>query len=417
MKKKIISMGLMVAMVVSLTACGKPEMKAEQIGKVSETTTKEQTEITYDLNFEVTSTEFALELLKACYSADENVMISPISMLAALSMTANGAEGETLSQMEEILVKRASIVNLNQNLSTYLNGLPSSEDAKVSIANSIWFTNDESLSVNQEFLDLNNATYRAEIYKAAFDEQTLKDINYWVSDKTDGMITDILDKMPQDAVMYLINAVAFDAKWKDKYFDYQVREQSFTTQEGEESQVPMMNSEEKIYLEDELATGFCKPYREGYTFVALLPNEGVTVEEYINSLNAESFRTLLEEEQRIIVYATLPKFTAEYKTEMKDVLKAAGMEDAFDANKADFSKLGSSENGNIYISRVLHKTFIEVDEEGTRASAATVVETKSESAMIIDDFRNVVLDRPFIYAIIDNENKLPIFIGSIMNIE
>lgn len=428
MKKKMMAVGLAAVLVMSLVSCGnaedqgaaKKEVKAEQISNVAETKTEKQPKenVVYGADFKESSMDFALELLKACYSKEENMMLSPVSVLAALSMTANGADGETLLQMEQVLANGLDIEKWNQELSAYINsGLPSSEDAKLSIANSIWFLDDEELSVNQDFLDINSETYQAEIYKAAFDEQTLKDINNWVSNKTDGMIKDILDKIPEDAVMYLINAVTFDAKWKNMYFDYQVHENTFTTEAGEERLVPMMRSDENWYLEDELATGFRKPYQEGYSFVALLPKEGTTVEEYINSLEAESFCRLLEEEQDILVHATLPKFTSEYKNELSDVLMAAGMKDAFDGENANFLKLGTSTEGNIFISRVLHKTFISVDEAGTRAGAATSVEMTTESGMEILDDRTVVLDRPFIYAIIDDVNKLPVFIGSVMNIE
>ena len=412
MKKKIISAGLAVILIISMVACGKADdntssktdIQLEQ-SKENEahSETEERKEIAGIVDFKVTSTDFAIELFKACYSPDENVIISPLSVQAALSMTANGADGETLSQMEQILANGADIEALNKDLSTYINGLPSSEDAKVSIGNSIWFLDDKKVNVNPDFLNKNNETYKAEIYKGAFDEKTLKDINNWVDNKTDGMISSILDRLPEDAIMYLINAVALDAKWENQYHDYEVQEEPFTTEDGVESQVQMMHSEENRYIEDKLATGFCKPYKEGYTFVALLPNEGVTVEEYINSLNAEEFRKMLEDEQDIKVYATLPKFTSKYQIEMKDILQTAGMTDAFDSEKADFTRLGTSDEGNIFISRVLHKTYITVDENGTKAGAVTAVEMMCESAMMEEDYRKVVLDRPFCYAIIDNE--------------
>ena len=161
MKKKIISVGLAVILIISMVACGKADdntssktdIQLEQ-SKENEahSETEERKEIAGIVDFKVTSTDFAIELFKACYSPDENVMISPLSVQAALSMTANGADGETLSQMEQILANGADIEALNKDLSTYINGLPSSEDAKVSIGNSIWFLDDKKVNVNPDFL-------------------------------------------------------------------------------------------------------------------------------------------------------------------------------------------------------------------------------------------------------------------------
>lgn len=441
MKKKIVEVILMVAVACSCLSCGRmdsqqgtnSDIKSQQIGiitepdtpkegtvKQPETETDEEVKVSQitSEDFKDISTAFGLELFKDCYASDKNVMISPLSVMAAMSMTANGADGETLSQMEDVLGQGTDMQTLNQRLSAYMKELPASKDAKVSTANSIWFTDDEKLTVNQDFLKQNQHTYQAEIYRTSFHEQTVKDINIWVSDNTDGMVKDILDRVPEEAIMYLINAVAFDARWQNQYLETQVHEQTFTTEAGEERQVPMMFSEENRYIEDELATGFCKPYKEGYSFVALLPKEGISVEEYVNSLETESFRDMITKEEDVEVYAAIPKFSAEYTVDMKDILKAAGMNNAFDENTADFSGLGTYQDGNIFISRVLHKTYIDVDEDGTRAGAATVVEMIAESAMMKEEeSKTVILDRPFVYAIIDNENQLPIFIGSVMEIQ
>ena len=149
--------------------------------------------------------------------------------------------------------------------------------------------------------------------------------------------------------------------------------------------------------------------------MALLPNEGVSVDEYIASLDGESLNALLSNAKHTAVSAKMPKFETEYDVEMSKVLQSMGMIDAFDGNKADFSGLGTSSAGNLRINRVIHKTFISVAEKGTKAGASTVVEVTDESAPM--EIKSVFLDRPFVYMLVDCENNLPFFIGTMMDVE
>lgn len=372
---------------------------------------------TADSDFIFNSADFALELFKKSASSDENSMISPLSVLLALSMTANGADGNTLAQMEKVLGSSFTIDELNEYLRGYIGSLTSTDKAKLSIANSIWFRSDDnSIQVNKDFLQTNADYYNADAYSAAFDEQTLTDINNWVSDKTDGLITSILDKIPGEAVMYLINAMVFDAAWQEVYSKEQISEGTFNADNGTAQTVSMMRSEESKYLDDGKATGFIKPYADGqYSFVALLPNADVSIQDYIASMTGEGFTGTIANAKSGVVYATLPKFTSEYKIEMNAALNSLGIEDAFSSQLADFSRLGNSSLGNIFISSVLHKTYISVDELGTKAGAVTSVEM-SVTSMPVTDYYTVTLDRPFVYAIVDNNTNLPLFIGSVLNI-
>lgn len=358
--------------------------------------------------------DFALRLLQATDGNGENALLSPLSVLCALSMTANGAKGETREQMEEVL--GMSVEELNLYLYSYLSALPQGEDYKLSVANSIWFTDDERFTVNKDFLQTNADYYGAGAYKAPFDRSTLNDINNWVKENTDGMIPKVLEELSANAVMYLVNALAFEAEWQDVYEKHQVRDGEFTKEDGSKQEVELMYSSEGKYLEDEKAKGFIKYYKGGkYAFAALLPNEGVSVEEYIDSLDGEALAAMLANAKGAAVDAAIPKFETEYGTEMSQVLKSMGMPLAFDMDNADFSGLGSSSAGNICISRVIHKTYIEVGEKGTKAGAATVVEMKDGSATI-GEIKRVYLDRPFVYMLIDRENNIPFFIGTMMDV-
>ena len=406
----ILSLILICSMAVSLSGCATKVQATDLMEGVQPNTV---TGKAVDDAFAQSQMRLAVDLFQASAleSKDENVLISPLSIQLALAMTANGADGNTKAEMEALLGGDISLEDLNEYLYSYVNNLPSAEKYKLQIANSIWFRDDEGrLQVEKDFLQKNADYYGAQAYKAAFDDQTLKDINNWVKDHTDGMIDSILDQIDDDAVMYLINALVFDAEWQHVYDKSDVYKGKFTNIDGTEKQVDMMHSEETVYLQDENATGFMKPYSGSkYSFAALLPNEGVDINEYIAGLTGEKLMKTLNTPQLGMVMATLPKFSYEYELTMNDVLKELGMPTAFNETKADFSKLGESSRGNIFIGEVLHKTFISVDELGTKAGAVTKVEMKDESAPISEWVVN--LNRPFVYMIIDNESKLPVFIG------
>ena len=408
----IISLLLVCAMAVNLTGCTM-EVHAKDL---MDGITPNQVNALDDLGSQNADvTDFAIRLFKASEESGKNTLISPLSVLCALAMTANGAEEETLAQMEEVLGMTTEELNLY--LYSYMQNLPQGEKYKLSLANSIWFTEDERFTVNQDFLQTNANYYGADIYKAPFDKQTLKDINNWVKQNTDEMIPEILDQIPAEAIMYLVNALAFEAEWSEIYEKHQVKDGEFTKEDGTKQDVKFMYGSEGTYLEDEKATGFMKRYKGGkYAFVAMLPNEGVSVSEYIASLEGESLNALLTNPQYVTVHTSIPKFETEYSVEMSEILKNMGMTEAFDMYNADFEGLGTSTAGNIFISRVLHKTFISVGEKGTKAGAATIVEMKDGAAAEPTEPKEVYLDRPFVYMLVDCENNIPFFIGTMMDI-
>ena len=364
----------------------------------------------------VAITDFAVKTLQGSVCGGENILLSPVSLLSALAMTANGARDETLSQMEEVF--GLSLEEINTYLQAYQNNLPTGEKYKVSLANSIWFREDDRLQVKEDFLQANADFYGADIYKAPFDNSTLKAVNNWVSEKTDGMIENILNEIRPEDIMYLLNALSFDAEWQNIYYDYQVQDGAFTAENGEEQAVKLMYSDEYTYLVDGQAQGLMKYYADQkYAFAALLPNEGIGLEEYIAGLTGEKLAKTLENAEEVPVKAAIPQFESEYFADMGELFIQMGMPDAFDAGKADFTGLGLSGGGenNIFISKVFHKTYISVNEKGTRAGAATVVAT-ADSAALIEEVKTVYLDRPFVYMLIDCEKNIPLFIGCVRDL-
>lgn len=432
MKRKLLSLLVTSALVMSLPGCGSrpeepvsgsqtetPEFSENRGAAVNLMAAVERGQPVEPIPLETEAsavTDFGVRLLQKSLHAEDNTLISPLSVLCALAMTANGARGETLNQMQNVLGLDTD--TLNSWIYTYMQQLPQEDRYRLSLANSIWVTEDENFAVVQDFLRTNADYYGADIYRTVFDEAACKEINGWVEGKTDGMIRDILDEIPEHAVMYLINALAFEAEWQEIYHEHQIREGIFTKEDGTAQEAELMWSGESRYLEDAQATGFLKYYADRkYAFAALLPNEGVSVAEYTASLTGEHLHELLMSPAEKEVRAAIPRFESEYTAEMSEILQTLGMTDAFDVSRADFSGLGSYTGENVLIDRVIHKTYINVDAKGTKAGAATVVEMVAKSAaMPIEEPKTVILDRPFVYMLIDCENAMPFFIGTVMEV-
>lgn len=355
-----------------------------------------------------TVAEFSLHLLRQSFREEENVLLSPLSVQAALGMTANGADGETLQQLTDAF--GMSREEMNAWVYRYLKA-----NDQLQLANSLWIRNTGKLQVEPSFLEINAGYYHADVFKTPFDGETLSAVNDWVSEKTENQIPQILDSIPDNAMLYLINALLFEADWEDPYEPWQVHEGIFLTESGAQQDATFMHSTESAYLETEKATGFLKYYKDrSYAFAALLPNEGVTVSELLDSLDGEALHNLLSEPREAVVKATLPKFETNYSAELADILKALGITDAFEPSAADFTALGTCDDGNLYISQLRHKTAITVAEEGTKASAATIVEMMAGAAFQ-PDLKFVTLDRPFLYLLIDCEENVPFFLGTMMD--
>ncbi len=358
-----------------------------------------------DDEFKAAAASFAAELFKNNYSNGKTTLVSPLSVLTALALVQNGAEGETLAQLERVLggLDRDT---LNAYMRSYCDFLTDSDELK--IANSVW--TDSSVEAKQAFLQKAVDSYSAQLFSAPLSStKTVNSINAWVKKNTDGMIPKIIEKADRSTVMMLINAVAFDAKWESPYTSDDIEKLEFTAYSGKTKKTDFMCSTEGIYLSDSDATGFMKPYKNGrFAFAALLPNENVNIDDYVASLSGEKLMKIFSSAQKNgSVDAKMPKFSSEYSTQLIDTLKKMGVKDAFDSSCADFSSLIEKSNGAC-IGTVIHKTFIEVDREGTRAGAATIVGVVEMSLMSTNP---VYLTRPFVYMIVDTETNLPLFIG------
>jgi len=408
--KTILSSVIICALVISFTACS---VKVQAADLMSGIVANKVTPVSDLKSGNEALSHFAVSTFSQVANDNDNALISPLSLMLALSMTANGAEGETKKEMEKVL--NMSTGELNTYLYSLLKELNQDDEGDIHIANAIWFKDTPGFVANQSFLQTNADFYGAGAFKAPFDKSTADDINNWVSNKTDGMIENLVDEIPDRAIMYLVNALSFEAEWSDPYTKRQVSEGRFTNSDGTTANTDFMSQTLYGYLECENATGFIKPYKDGnFAFAALLPSENTSVSDFISSLDGQKLTKILNSVSDTQVKTSMPKFEAEYSSEMSNTFIELGMKTAFDTDKADFDSIGKARD-NIYISRVLHKTFISVAEKGTRAGAAASVEMSEKSSMP-HNLKTVILNRPFVYMIINLENNVPIFLGAVNNL-
>ena len=368
---------------------------------------------TPDDTFTAAQMDFALKLLQGSYAGD-NTLVSPLSATVALSMLANGAGGQTLDQIEEVLCGGASVSDWNEYLKYYVNSLPTTDTVKLLQANSVWYDQNVNLSLNHGFLQTVADYYTAELYAAPFNEATKNAINDWISRNTDGLIENALEKM--EGVMCLINALVFDGNWAEPYRETSIYGNIFSAADGSAQTVDMMFSTENLYLESDTAKGFMKLYDGGdYAFVAILPNEELTLTEYLETLTTEELSALLNGATHTDVRAGLPQFECEYTFYLDDILRELGMTDAFDPDLADLSPMTTSMSRDLFVSSVLQKTRITVDAKGTKAAASTIITLEPECEPLAP-VTSVILDRPFLYMIVDTQTNLPIFIGTVTDL-
>lgn len=415
MKRNFLRLSCLTLALLLLTGCGGGAAAPKSLTADLKSQSPDLQPITEDQAGALTA--FSLDLLRESWDGG-NLLLSPLSVLSALGMTANGAQGETLAQMEAVL--GLPVEELNKTLAAWTENLPRESACRADLANALWLRDDGSLAPEETFLQTVADWYGAEVFSAPFDAGTRKDINRWVDRNTHGMIPEILEDIPKDVVLYLVNALALEAEWETAYRESQIQmERIFTTEDGQDQPATLMYSSEWYYLKDDHAQGFLKPYQGGrWAFAALLPEAGMKLEEYAASLTGERLHAILSGAQETRVETAIPKFQCEFGAELSDCLKALGMTDAFDWSTADFGAIGSSPNGPLYISKVLHKTYISVDEKGTKAGAATAVEMPAGGAeptpVVVP---TVYLDRPFLYMLVDLEANLPAFIGAVTAME
>jgi len=391
-------------MLFNLTSCG--------LNSTSKST--DDGEVTKD--FKTAFANFSFSLFKETVTKeDKNELISPLTAVICLALIANGAEGNTLAQIEKAF--KMDVETLNENLYAFTKSLYSGDKCKVNLANSIWIRDGQNkLTINQKFLQTNADWYNADIFKRPFDESTLKEINDWCKEKTDGTIDEILEEIDDLDVMYLLSTLLFEAEWKEAFYYHPFAKESFTNYDKSKIDLTMLFYDENTYVSGDKVTGFLKNYyNEKYSFVGLLPNEDVDIYDFIASLDGKKWQKIWESQKDAYVHVRMPKFSYDTDLNLIAPLQKLGISDMFNDKKADFSKI--SENDSLYCSLFKQKTYIELDENGIKASSANVGGLTYGIEREKKESYSVILNRPFVYAIVDNATGLPLFIGAVTHLE
>lgn len=359
---------------------------------------------------------------------NDNTFISPLSIHMALSMLACGAEGETYNQLANVL--GISDMNAwNSAMSTYVRG-SLDKDVQLHIANSVWLGQKLNPSPDEIFAAPLRNNYNAEIFKdVPFDMGTVDKANAWASEKTNKMIPKIVNEFSDDIVAMLMNAIYFDAQWTKKFYEANTADEIFKGSKGNTT-VKMMNMSRvsKKYFKNDYMKGLEMTYGSGkYAMDILLSaDDNANTADVWNSLTKEQRENTIMEFAKKVPYSNIktlkvPKFELEYSVDsaLQAVLKNMGITDVFDERKANLSKIGTAKNGgNLFVSDIIHKTALKVDENGTKAAAVTAIKIAATSALREEPVYDIefIVDRPFILMIRDTVSGMVLFMGEVNNL-
>lgn len=348
---------------------------------------------------------------------DENVFLSPLSISMALGMVRNGAQGNTLNEMNETLGKDAlDEAGINASYRSILDIHAQLDPAvAVNLANSIWYR--DNLTVLPNFLDTNKAVFDAEIAALDFNApEALSSINSWVDDKTNGKIEKIIDAISPQDVMYLINAIYFKGTWTYQFDENETKEAPFYGANRTTLDVPLMHLYNRVpFASNDDVSLIDLPYGDSlYSMTLVLPKTDGTLDAIIADMDENSWDNWTRNMQPAELDIFVPRFKMTYEQPLNEILKSMGMLDAFDESRADFA--GINPDLQLYISKVMHKALIEVNEEGTEAAAVTSVSVGVTS--VGEDPVPTVFraDKPFLFAIREHHTGAILFIGKVLNL-
>jgi serine protease inhibitor len=365
--------------------------------------------------------QFAFKLLAELTRSNvqTNVFISPASVALALSMAYNGARGETQRAIANTLeLGELSLEALNHASAALIESLRALDpQVTLAIANALWAAHD--LAFDQEFLRRNQEFYGAEVATLDFgDPSATAAINGWVERNTGGKIEKIIDRIDRSAIMFLINAIYFKGSWAKPFDPRRTRELPFTLLDGRQKKHPLMAQTGKFdYFAGQGFQAVSLPYGTGRTSMYIfLPEQRSSLRAFRRQLGHKSWDAWIRHFRQAEGTVVLPRFKLAYEATLNDPLKALGMGVAFDSRRADFSAMVADRKPNVSIDEVKHKTFVEVNEEGTEAAAATSIGMVLTSMMPQRSF-SMVVDRPFFCAIRDSQTGALLFLGSIVDPE
>src|SRR5688572_12211318 len=375
-----------------------------------------------DSRLTAASSRFSFKLYEQILKqrSDKNTFVSPASVMLALAMTYNGADGTTRQAMARALeVEGMSLEEVNRAFADLKSALtPTDPKIQIKIANSLWTR--KGFTLKPAFVERNKQHYSAEIATLDFSNPTAATaINSWVNKNTEGKIEKIVEQVSNDDVLFLINAIYFKGQWKFEFKKENTKPDAFRVPGGEPRQVPMMSqSGSYLYYKGNNFQSVALPYGNSgkVSMYLFLPDEQTTLDQFEKNLTAQNWDTWMRSFGVAPGDLMLPRFKVEWESALNEALVAAGMAEAFDPARANFSQMAPiSPTHNLFISEVKHKSVCEVNEEGTVAAAATSVRITVTSAQPPQEKFVMKVDRPFFFAIRDNETGVLLFMGSVTN--
>lgn len=352
-------------------------------------------------------------------NGNNNTFVSPPSVMMSLAMAYNGADGTTREAMARALeIEGMSLADVNQAFADLKSGLASTDPKiQIKVANSLWARN--GFTMKPAFIKQAKEYYAAELASLNFaDPAAAETINSWVNRNTESKIQKIVDQIDDDVVLFLINAIYFKGQWQFEFKKENTKQDVFRLAGGKQKEVPMMSqSWSFFYYKGKDFQSVVLPYGTGrVSMYVFLPDEQASLEQFEQNLTPENWEMWMKSFQLRPGDLRLPRFKVEWELELNKALKALGMGEAFDRNRANFSQIAELNSGiNLYISQVKHKAWAEVNEEGTEAAAVTSVTASLTSVQAPQEKFVMKVDRPFFLAIRDNLTGILLFMGSVTN--
>lgn len=359
-------------------------------------------------------TDFAVRLLQNTFNGEENVLLSPVSVLSGLSLIANGTEGESLAQIEDVV--GMSVKEMNEYIYSYNNRLSklSVENCEASLINSLWINKKKDVVVSDEFLYANEMYGNASIYSVPFGKNCASKMDQWISESTQDIVEDIQYDAPKDATMCFISSFVFSGVWETG-FDKCGNSEFGTVSDDTDFVATELFGREDFYIEDNNASGFVKFFKQNkYAFAVMLPHENVDIHTYIEGMTSEKIYNLIRTPKKVEVDIYIPEISFSYELNMNHILTEMGLTDIWRGQTADFSKLGYVENGeNIQMEQYVYKAAINLDSNGINT------DVEAEMMGMIAEYETryrLEIERPFVVFLIDYENNVPLLVGVVMDV-
>lgn len=335
-----------------------------------------------------------------------NMIMSPLSIVSMLQIAADSVSGET---KEELFRYINGYPDMKYNLKDLYKLMQYTRELKS--VNGVIIAEKIKENIKEDYIASVKEKHDAEVFSS---DDIVKDVNKWVSEKTEGMIDSIADESMKEMLLALINAISFMADWEEQYEESDIYSGEFNNQDGSIAKVKMMSSTEYSYIENDFFTGFTKDYKnKNYCFMALLPKKKRSITFLKRAINGSELVKIFQNAQDIEVHVSIPEFKSEFSENLNSFLKRNGVNKIF-TNSAEFDPI--SEEVPLKMDSILHKAYIEVDRRGTKAAAVTWGWVVEAGCAPVKEYKTVRLDRPFVYAIVNKLTGYPVFFGTVNNL-